>query len=218
MRHSPPLAETCIACPSARELLARPLVVFRRTEGAVETRVVTVHTCDACRVKIQRSRDARDFALAPLPETQRRFRSWDVAGAMSVAALGYLIAGAAGWLGSWSLWAAAAVALAIPPVVIVTRRILDAREEGRGERWEGSGEARGFAEIEAALRDGLRALEAELREEGWETTMTVDSEVRSWLDEADLVRRETWAPPADGKPCYVVRRGDGPPMVRTLDP
>ena len=218
MRQCPPLTETCIACAETHELLARPVVVFRRNEGAVETRVVSVHTCDGCRVKIQRSRDARDVSTKPTPRAQRRFRSWDVAGAMSIAALGYFVAALAGWLGAWSFWAALAVVLAIPPVVVLTRRALDAREEGRAARWEQSDRALAFAEIEEALRRGLRALDTELRKEGWQTSIEVDGEVLASFDETDLVRREVWAPASGGKPRYIVRRGEGAASTRTLDP
>ena len=196
----------CLICGAGEELAARAVVTFRKSGEQVSARVVEVHTCGPCRARMVRSRDARDLALAEGGPAFRRLRSVDVAGAMLVIAIALAIAAATGWLGGWAWWVAVAYVLAIVPVAIVTRRVLEQMDARKPERWESSPEAATHAALESELRAAWRRFSERMRDEGWETAIALDDETRASIDEQALVDPRTWAPPPDGAPRYVVHR------------
>lgn len=210
----------CIRCGSNAQLTARAIVTWRRRdEGEPEMRLVHVATCEPCRTNLRKLRDARNFAVAPTPPSWRRFRAWDVTGTLLVLALAYAVAAAAGWVGTWSLWIAAALAVAAIPANLLARRLIEAREEGALERYRATEEGRAYEAEERRMREAWRRSAAEIeRETGFTTEQACDEGVLRSLDDRSLVDPDVWSPRRDGAVPYVLVLSDGRVEPRELRP
>lgn len=209
----------CIRCGSTAGLTTRPLVTWRGGEPDPEVRLASVATCDSCRVRLRRLRDEHAYATTPPTEGWRRYRAWDVAGALLVLSAGYAIAAAAGWVGDWSWWIAAALLAAAVPASLISRRLQDAHAEGLEERYRRTGGGREHEAEERQLREAWRRHAARIeRDTGFATEhRSGDASLRS-LDERALVDPDTWSPRRDGRVPYCLVHGDGSVEHRELPP
>lgn len=208
------VTDSCFVCGGSEELSRRPVVLWRRADDGVETQLSAIASCVRCRNRMRRLCDAHGLAMTPTPESYRRYRVWDVGGAMLVLALAYAVAAAAGWVGTWSLYLAIALVLALVPVMVIARRVLDAGDQTRSDRWARSETAAEHASTEAEVRAAWSRFVEPLRDEGWSSSMEVNGEERASIDEGALLDPRTWTPHADGAPRYVVRRGGRADEVR----
>lgn len=216
--HRGPVDSACIRCGSNTGLARRAIVTWRGREGDPEVRVLRVATCEGCRTHLRKLRDAHDYAASPNPERWRRFRAWDVTGTVLVLAAGYAIGAAAGWVGAWSLWIAAALAVAAFPTNLLARRLLDAREETLIERFRATPAGREHEAEERRLRELWRQLAARIeRETGFSTEHRCAEGALRSIDDRALVDPDLWSPRRDGGVPYVLCRHDGTVERRELE-